>query len=74
MKPRFCLLALFAALVLQSASAAEPETRPRAREVGVVIGTLPTGPRNAITDVEGVGVGQATLAQGTRFQIGRAHV
>lgn len=70
MKPRFCLLALFAALVLQSASAAEPEMRPRAREVGVVIGTLPTGPRNAITDVEGVGVGQATLAQGTRFHTG----
>jgi D-aminopeptidase len=44
--------------------------RPRARDAGIVIGTLPTGPRNAITDVEGVGVGHATLAQGTRFNTG----
>jgi D-aminopeptidase len=44
--------------------------RPRARDVGIVIGTLATGPHNAITDVEGVGVGHATLAQGTRFNTG----
>jgi D-aminopeptidase len=44
--------------------------RPRARDAGIVIGTLAPGPRNAITDVEGVGVGHATLAQGTRFNTG----
>lgn len=44
--------------------------RPRARDAGIVIGTLPTGPHNAITDVDGVGVGHATLAQGTRFNTG----
>ena len=46
------------------------ETRPRAREAGIVIGTLPTGPENAITDVPGVRVGQATLAEGTRLHTG----
>lgn len=60
--------------VLLAASAALPATaaeqRPRAREAGVVIGTLPTGPRNAITDVAGVGVGHATLVEGARLHTG----
>lgn len=38
--------------------------RARAREIGIVIGTLPTGPNNAITDVDGVTVGQTTLISG----------
>lgn len=38
--------------------------RPRARELGVVIGTMATGPRNAITDVPGVAVGHVTLISG----------
>ena len=35
---------------------------PRARlpQLGLVIGTLPSGPLDAITDVAGVGVGQVT--------------
>jgi D-aminopeptidase len=37
--------------------------RRRARELGVVIGTYPTGPRNAITDVAGVRVGHATIVR-----------
>ena len=35
--------------------------RPRLRELGIVIGTLPTGEFNAITDVPGVAVGHTTL-------------
>src|SRR5689334_12895317 len=35
--------------------------RPRLREWGVQIGILPTGPLDAITDVEGVRVGHATV-------------
>lgn len=35
--------------------------RPRARDIGVVIGEHPTGPNNAITDVAGVRVGHATI-------------
>lgn len=38
--------------------------RPRAREVGIVAGELPTGTWNAITDVEGVLVGHCTLISG----------
>jgi D-aminopeptidase len=36
----------------------------RARDLGVVIGSLPTGELNAITDVPGVRVGQTTLSDG----------
>jgi D-aminopeptidase len=37
--------------------------RPRPRECGIEIGTLPPGPFNAITDVRGVRVGHATTAE-----------
>lgn len=36
----------------------------RARDLGIVIGLLPPGPRNAISDVAGVRVGHSTLVQG----------
>lgn len=42
----------------------------RARDAGVRIGILPTGPGNAITDVAGVKVGQATLIEGTALHTG----
>src|SRR5690349_8571027 len=45
-------------------------TRPRARDLGIIIGSLPTGPLNAITDVEGVRVGQATLIRGENIRTG----
>jgi D-aminopeptidase len=38
--------------------------RPRLRELGIAIGTLPIGPHNAITDVPGVRVGHTTLIAG----------
>ncbi len=38
--------------------------RPRARDLGIVIGDLPPGPLDAITDVPGVGVGHATIVEG----------
>ncbi len=38
--------------------------RSRAREAGLIIGELPTGPYNAITDVAGVRVGHTTLISG----------
>ncbi|MCV7222997.1 DmpA family aminopeptidase [Mycolicibacterium elephantis] len=37
----------------------------RARDHGIVIGDLPTGPLNAITDVAGVRVGHTTLVSGS---------
>jgi D-aminopeptidase len=38
--------------------------RMRARELGITIGSYPTGPLNAITDVDGVRVGHATIVRG----------
>ena len=46
------------------------QVRPRAREAGLVIGTLPTGPLNAITDVAGVRVGQVTVTAGDTVNTG----
>lgn len=44
--------------------------RPRARDLGIVTGILPTGKFNAITDVEGVLVGHTTLVKGTDIRTG----
>jgi D-aminopeptidase len=44
--------------------------RPRARELGIRIGTLPTGEHNAITDVPGVRVGHETLVEGDSVRTG----
>lgn len=38
--------------------------RHRARDLGIRIGHMPTGPLNAITDVDGVEVGHSTLIDG----------
>jgi D-aminopeptidase len=45
-------------------SGAGSAERPRPRELGLVIGSLPPGPLNAITDVAGVQVGHATVIRG----------
>jgi D-aminopeptidase len=42
----------------------------RARDLGIVVGTLPTGSLNAITDVAGVRVGHATLHRGENVRTG----
>ena len=36
----------------------------RARDLGIIIGALPSGPNDAITDVEGVRVGHTTIVRG----------
>ena len=40
-------------------------SKPRLRDLGVTIGTLPTGAWNAITDVPGVRVGHTTVVHGS---------
>ncbi len=40
------------------------DIRPRARDIGLTIGQMPTGAQNAITDVPGVRVGHTTLIWG----------
>ena len=59
---RLVLLLVFAATL-----SAE---RPRAREAGVTPGILPAGPLNAITDVAGVKVGQATVVRDPNIRTG----
>ena len=48
---------------LSMSTTSADEIRPRARDVGLTIGILPTGSLNAITDVHGVAVGQLTLVR-----------
>lgn len=50
--------------------AQETNPRPRARDLGLEIGIFPTGQLNAITDVAGVRVGQATLSRGEDIRTG----
>jgi D-aminopeptidase len=49
---------------------AQNDSRPRAREIGIEVGILPTGPLNAITDVKGVKVGHKTVWQGETVRTG----
>lgn len=60
-----CLIGLSASLMMQS-----NEAKPRARDLGIVIGELPTGRLNAITDVSGVRVGHVTLISDDRIRTG----
>lgn len=59
-------------LIFSTVCAAQnPSTkRPRARDLGIEIGIFPVGPLNAITDVPGVLVGQATLIRGENIRTG----
>jgi D-aminopeptidase len=63
-----------AAPLLVLASISQPlwaqAPRPRARDVGLVIGVLPPGPLDAITDVAGVRVGQVTVTTGDSINTG----
>ncbi|MEE8193159.1 MAG: P1 family peptidase [Gemmatimonadales bacterium] len=62
-----------AALLLLCLAATAPlaaQERQAVRDFGVVVGVLPTGPHNAITDVAGVLVGQVTIARGDSINTG----
>jgi D-aminopeptidase len=50
--------------------AAEGQSRPRARELGIAPGLLQPGRNNAITDVDGVRVGHATVIEGDSIRTG----
>lgn len=55
-------------LLVLGVSAAQE--RPRARDVGLVVGVFPTGELNAITDVKGVKVGHSTIIEGDDIRTG----
>jgi D-aminopeptidase len=54
----------------QAARSPQPDSRPRARELGLSFGLYDPGPQNAITDVPGVLVGQVTLSEGDNVRTG----
>ena len=51
-------------MLLMTMVMSQPESRPRARDLGIAPGVMQPGPLNAITDVAGVLVGQVTIASG----------
>ena len=58
------------AVLLPGLLEGQESRRPRAREAGVVVGILPTGPLNSITDVDGVTVGHNTVIRGANVRTG----
>ncbi len=58
------------AAVFAAAQSTTPKPRPRASDLGLKVGILPTGPLNAITDVAGVEVGQTTIIRGDNVRTG----
>ena len=70
------LLSLNINQLMMHASISEPQTtntnkdRPRVRDLGIIVGILPTGSLNAITDVNGVMVGHTTIIRGNSIRTG----
>lgn len=60
----------FLLILLWSTLFAQNNKRPRARDVGIVVGILSPGKWNAITDVAGVKVGHTTLIKGSNIRTG----
>ncbi|HEY3053669.1 MAG TPA: P1 family peptidase [Thermoanaerobaculia bacterium] len=60
---------VLSAILLPVSSWAQP-ARSRARDAGVIVGILPTGPLNAVTDVAGVKVGHTTIVRGENVRTG----
>src|SRR5437763_9112748 len=65
MRRLLCAIVLAATALAQTAG-----KRPRAAEIGIPAGTLARGPLNAITDVDGVKVGHATVVRGDTVRTG----
>ena len=63
-------LSVLTLLCVTPLALAQSDSRPRAREAGVVVGVFQTGEFNAITDVEGVRVGHTTLIEGDDIRTG----
>ena len=70
MNRRRALIATLPLFLLAPSATSQEVDRPRARDLGVEVGIFAPGPWNAITDVEGVWVGQVTVVEGTRVNTG----
>jgi D-aminopeptidase len=56
--------------ILLCTSSLAAQNRPRARDIGVIVGAIPPGAQNAITDVAGVRVGHTTITRGDSINTG----
>ncbi len=68
-----CAPLLAAALVVLAPAQAmsqDAAARPRARDIGLAPGVFQPGPKNGITDVAGVRVGQTTVIEGDNVRTG----
>lgn len=65
-------LVIFIIFAFSTAVGAQTTTadRPRARDLGIKIGILPTGAANSITDVAGVKIGHSTIIKGDNVRTG----
>jgi D-aminopeptidase len=61
---------LLCTLIALTLSMQPPNSRPRARDLGIAPGALTPGALNAITDVDGVRVGQVTIRTGDTVRTG----
>ncbi|MED6332625.1 MAG: P1 family peptidase [Pseudomonadota bacterium] len=68
---RQVLFSLFVVCLMTAETFAQTDSnRPRAREIGLVVGIFETGNLNAITDVSGVRVGHSTAIRGDDIRTG----
>lgn len=67
-----CCVSLFLPITFcgSLANSAEAQERPRARDIGIIVGEFSPGPNNAITDVAGVRVGHTTVIEGEDIRTG----
>ncbi len=68
--PTWQTVTVLLGLVILSVAGLPAQERRSARDLGVVVGILPPGPLNAITDVEGVLVGHRTVVSGDSINTG----
>jgi len=66
----FVAVAAFLLLAWFVSAQSTNSRRPRASDLGLKVGILPTGPLNAITDVAGVEVGHTTIINGDNVRTG----
>src|SRR5438445_11084992 len=69
-KTIFSAMAVLLVTVTTIAQNSARNPRPRASDLGLKVGILPTGPLDAITDVAGVEVGQTTIIRGGDVRTG----
>lgn len=65
-----CMATIAVSCAAVSLAAETDVRRARARDIGIEVGVMETGPLNAITDVPGVRVGHRTLVRGDSVRTG----